>query len=370
MRFTVSTKPLADALSLAIINANVSEYYKQSCIAQIKASGEYLTVTLNAARLNSVVRMKGTSYGSTETCSILVSSLTFKALVQSFDSSTITFEFINNAVILHAGKSKFTLAATSEYDQDLILPSAVPDSANMIEINTADWNFVKSHQAYALSISYAKPAYTRVYITDGGEVLTGDMDMEMFTHSEKSNLGTTCFLSTSIVNLLTALPEGSKLVENSGNYIISVKTDGYEFTAEMMPESEEDIGSYNYEIIMSIFERNERLGSTFDVGAVYKFLKQSELVPASTTKEPAIHMEISNGNIKLTGDGVECDLDTQNTLETAYSATLPSKLFKDVISNLDEDSAVVYPVTSDDIVKGLIFCTDNMEIALSVAEQQ
>lgn len=368
MRFTVSTKPLADALSLAIINANVSDYFKQSCVAQIQAYGDTLQINLEASQLCSQVKMKGTSYGSDERASILVSSLTFKALIQSFDSPTVTFEFIddNHGLVLHSGKSKFTLAETSEYDRDLKTPSEISDMSKSADISIADWTFVKNHQVYAVSMSYVHPAYTRIYVRDTGEVLAGDADLGIFTYSKKSNLGVSCLLQTSIVNLLTALPEGAKLIDAGDSYILVVNTDGYEFRAEMVPESEEIVGSYNYDIVMSTFEKDERMGSSFDVAYVYKFVKQAELL--STSSEASLDIHVDSHTIKIEGDDVDCELETQNAITEPYTVKVPSKLFKDVINNLDADSAIMYPYTSGGVIKGVIFCTDNMSAVLAAVE--
>lgn len=368
MKFSVATKPLAEALSLAIINANVNEYYQQSCVAQIQVVEDTLQINLEAAQLYSQVTLKGKCLDTPEYVSILVPCLTLKALVQSFDSSVVTFEFVDHTVILHSGKSKFTLAESIDMALNLKRPTEIPENTTLITVDKSAWAFIKNHQMYAASMSFVKPMYTRVCIRESGDVVVGDMDLSVFTHSTKSDIKKDCLLQTNIINLLTSLPDGAELMTVGDSYLIHVKTDGYEFLAEMQPESEEVVGSYNYDIVMSAFDHDENTGSTFDVAKVQKFLKQAELLGSNS--ESAIQLTVDAGTklIVIRGDNVDCELDTQVSGDISYSMELPLKTFKDVITNLDADVAMMYPCYSGDNLVGAIFCTEEMSAVMAAAE--
>ena len=58
-KFTVSTKPLIDGLNLGILNANISNFFQRSTMAQVTANKNTLVINLEAAFIYSEVEFKG-----------------------------------------------------------------------------------------------------------------------------------------------------------------------------------------------------------------------------------------------------------------------------------------------------------------------
>ena len=108
MKFTVSTKPLQDGLSLGVIKSNVSKFYQKSCLAQITADKHTLTINLEAASITSELLFKGVGEGE-DKVTTFVDCLMLKDLVSTLDNNTTILEFVDGGVILISGKSKFTL---------------------------------------------------------------------------------------------------------------------------------------------------------------------------------------------------------------------------------------------------------------------
>jgi hypothetical protein len=59
VKFTVSTKPLSNALDLGVINANISKYYQTSCLAQITCNKHDLRINLEASFIRTELHPKG-----------------------------------------------------------------------------------------------------------------------------------------------------------------------------------------------------------------------------------------------------------------------------------------------------------------------
>lgn len=361
MKFIVNTKPLADGLDLGVINANVSKFYSKSCLAQVTADKHTLRINLEAAYIVSEIRLKG-SGDSDSSVTIFVDSLLFKQLVSTFESSTVTLEFSENGLILHSGKSRFTLPKMmDEVDMELKAPRLPDYATDPITIDKADWKFVKENQMYAIAMSFIHPVYTKVWVGSEGDVLVGDFDNSLFTHSKKSKLGNTCLLSDTIINLFNSLPEGAQLIKFDKSYLINVKTDGFEYIAEFTPqyESDEDVGSYNSDIILGMMKPAESgVGSVkFNASAVSKFLNQAALI--SSNSDDVIKFSISEGQLTLADKNVDCKLTVKGDTESSYSVEFKTVLLKSVISNYSEEINVS-PMMQDDVVVGIVLWNDEL----------
>ena len=364
MQFNVSTKPLTDALNLGVVNQNVSKFYQKSCLAQITASRRELKINLEAANVLTEIHLKG-SGDSDEVVTMFVDCLLLKQLVSTFEASVTTFEFTEGGLILHSGKSKFTLPKMLDDAELELNPPNVSESEGSvsIDINQSDWKFIKDHQMYAIAMSFIHPVYTRVWIGDNGDVLVGDFDNSLFTHSKKSKLGNTCLLSDTIVNLFNTLPEGAKLRNIGNSYIITVTTDGFEYMSEFKPiyESDEGVGSYNSDIILEMMGHGEA-GAKMNTAAINKFLNQAALL--STNTEDTIKLSVGGGNISLVDSNVDCKLPVEGITEE-FSVEFKTSLLKSVVSNFDEEVVSIAPMKQEEEVAGILVWSKNMTVVLA-----
>lgn len=363
MNFNVSTKPLSTALDLGIVNQNVSKFYQKSCLAQITATKRDLRINLEAANVLSEIRLKG-SGDSEEAVTIFVDCLLLKQLVATFEASVTTFEFTEGGLILHSGKSKFTLPQMIDGDELELSAPSDDEAQSIIDIDKSDWKFIREHQMYAIAMSFIHPVYTRVWVGETGEVLVGDFDNSLFTYSKKSKLGSTCLLSDTIINLFNALPEGAKLRKLADSYVIKVTTDGFEYISEFKPiyETDEGVGSYNSDIILSMMTKDESAGVKINTVAINKALNQAALL--STGTEDTIKLIVGNGHICLKDDNVDCKVPAENIPEE-YSVEFKTSLLKSVVSNFDEDDIYVAPMKQEDELTGVVMWSKNMTVILA-----
>ena len=369
MKFTVSTKPLADALNLGIVNQNVSKFYQKSCLAQLTADRRTLRINLEASFVLSEILLRG-SGDCEETYTVFVDSLLLKQLVSTFEANTTTLEYTEGGLILHSGKSKFTLPMMIEGGElELTPPSKANASSEVIDIDKSDWKFIKDYQMYAIAMSFIHPVYTRVWVGETGDVVVGDFDNSMFTHSMKSKLGKTCLLSDTIINLFNSLPEGAKLTKLDKSYLINVKTDGFEYASEFTPqyESDEGVGSYNSEIILSMMETNDSAAVKIKSSAINKFLNQAALLSSNT--EDVIKFSVRDGNVCLADNNVDCKLPLDGVVSVEYDVDFKTALLKSVMSNFDEDEIKVAPMIQEDVVVGIILWTKNMTTVLAGVDE-
>lgn len=366
MKFTLSTKPLSDALALGVVNANISKFYRKSCLAQVTASKSDLIINLEASFILSEIRLKGSGDAET-TETIFVDSLLLKQLVSTFDTSTVTLEFTEGGLILYSGKSKFTLPKMVDGDElSLNTPSIPGESANAIKVDKADWKFIKDYQMYAIAMSFIHPVYTRVWVGSNGDVLVGDFDNSIFTHSEKNKLGDTCLLSDTVINLFNSLPEGAELYKSEKSYMIKVATDGFEFIAEFTPqyESDEGVGSYHSEMILDMVEKPAEGSIKLSTAAINKFLSQAELLKSSA--EDVITLYVNDNNqIGLKDSNVDCIIDVEGKISEPFKVNFKTSLLKSVFSNYTDESIKLAPMISEDEVVGVLVWNKELTTVLA-----
>lgn len=367
MNFTVSTTPLTNALNLGVVSSNVSKFYQKSCLAQVTASKRDLKINLEAANVLTELQLKGSGDSEVEV-TIFVDSLLLKQLVSTFESPTTTLEFTEGGLILHSGKSKFTLPKMLDAAElELNRPTMAAPGSTEIDVDKSDWKFIKDYQMYSIAMSFIHPVYTYVWVGQDGDVLVGDFDNSVFTHSKKSKLGRTCLVSDTIVNLFNSLPDGAKLTQLDKSYLITVKTDGFEYASEFTPKYEEDegVGSYNSEIILSMMEKLEANAIKVNVAAINKFLGQAALL--SSNSEDVIKLTYGNNELTLMDNNVDCKLDADApATATPYEVEFKTVLLKSVVANCDEDIISISPMIQEgDVVAGIIVWTKNMTVVLA-----
>lgn len=370
MQFTCNTKPLADALSLGIINSNVSKYYRKSCLAQLSATKTALKINLEAESIVTELIVKGAS-DTDAIPSIFVDSLVLKQLVSTFDTATVTLEFQENGLVLHAGKSKFTLPKMIDsVELELNAPKDVSSADGVaVDIKKDTWKFVKDHQMFAIAMSFVHPVYTKVWIGDAGDIIVGDFDNSLFTHSTKGNLGSTCLLSETIINLFNALPEGAKLFKYDRTYVIRVDLDSYTYVSEFTPQYEDDegVGSYNSTIFLDMMKHPDNNAVQVSAAAMNKFLGQASLL--STNTEDTIFVDIGDGQLRLYKNDLSCQLDAKGITADTYKAEFKVDTLKSVVSNYaDADTVFIAPMIQENETIGFLFWNADVTTLLAVVE--
>lgn len=367
MKFTVNTKPLSDALALGVVNANVSRFYSKSVIAQVKATRGELKINLEATSIMSEIRIKG-SGDSDETASVLVDNMTLKQMVSTFDTNTIDLEFVEGGLILHSGKSKFTIPSMlDDADLELNSPNLPTDGTGFVlDVDKSSWKFIKDFQMYAIAMSYARPVYTRVWMSENGDVVVGDLDNSIFTHSTKGELGTTCLLTDTIINLFNSLPDGARMIKSGLSYIISVDTDSYEFTAEFKPDYESDeIGSYNSEIILDMLRRPEDNIVKISTAAINKLLSQADLLSSST--DDVVTLSVEGDTLLLKDKNVDGKIPLQGKCDS-FSIDFKISLLKSVVGNYDDEFLSMSIIENDGEIVGILVWSEELTTVLAGVE--
>lgn len=368
MKFTVSTKPLSDALNLGVINQNVSKFYRKSCLAQLSVTRDTLTINLEAAFILSEIRLKGSS-DSEATARVFVDCLLLKQLVSTFDTSVTILEFTDDGLILHSGKSKFTLPKMID-DAEIELQSPqLSNASQSIPIDKSDWKFIKDFQMYAIAMSFVHPVYTKVWVGATGDVLVGDFDNSLFTHSKKSKLGKTCLLSDTIINLFNSLPDGATLEVSGDDYIIHIVSDAFELLSQFTPqyESDEEVGSYQSEVILGMMSHPEMYGVKVPTAALTKFLSQADLL--SSSSEDSITFTVSDHQVVLRDKNIDCTIDIAEKAGYDYKVEFKTTLLKSVLSNYSDENIMIAPMITDDIPVGIIVWSKELTTVLAGVEE-
>lgn len=364
MKFTVNTKPLVEALNLGILNANVNKFYAKSTMAQISASADGLVINLEAALICSEIRLKGMA-DSDAPAKVFIDSMKLKQLIGTFEASTTVFEFTDAGLILHSGKSKFTLPKAVDVDLSFEKPNI--DVSHPVALDKTAWKFVQDHQMYALALTFITPVYTKAWVGSAGDVLIGDFDNSLFTHSRKSNLGKTCLLSDTVIHLLTSLPDGAKMYQLDSSFVVHAKTDSYEFISEFTPkdESDSDMGSYNADMILAMMSTTSE-SVEIHVPAVMKVLNQACLL--SSKSDDRITLSMENGQITFTDNNIDCKIPVEGVISTPYQLSFQTVNLKSVMSNCAEEKVRICPTYNGEDIVGINVFSDGLTTVLAGVE--
>lgn len=366
MKFTTNTKPLSDSLNLGIINGNISNFHKKSCLVQLTATKSDLKINIEAARIKSEIHLKGSGDEDTK-ATIFVGSLLLKQLVSTLDSSTVSLEFDDSGLIIHSGTSKFTLPKMiDEAELELDAPDLPDYSAPSIDIDKSDWKFIKDSQMFAIAMSFIHPVYTRVWIGEGGDVIVGDFDSGLFTHSMHNKLGTTCLLSDTIVNLFNSLPDGSKLIKHETSYIISYRSDSFDYVSQFTPqyETDEGVGSYNSDIILGVLSHPDK-GIRFNPQEFSKYLSQASMLTSSL--DDTISLGFKDNLLYLKDNNVDCKLKADGESE-GFECEFKTESLRKVISNYSDDVINMIPIVQDGDVSGITVWGNELTTTLAGVE--
>jgi hypothetical protein len=367
MKFTLSTKPLQNAIDLGIIKENISKFNQKSCLAQVTATRENLRINIEAPSIYTEIVLKGSGDSDTSE-TIFVDCALLRQLIDSFDKDITSIDFIEGGIVLHSGSSKFTLPKLLDANNLSLNRPTTTAEGNSIELKSGDWKFVKEHQMFAISIWMIHPVYTKVWIGQDGKVIIGDIDNVIFTLSNKSNLGSTCLLNPTIINLFTNLPEGSKIKKVDNSYVLTVDTDGYVLTSQFIPEYEDDegVGNYNSDTILETLKTPESYIEV-DVAPINKFLNQADIV--ATAQDTSTFFKVEGNTLTLNRGSGDFKVDITKTGELEnYSGDFKSSFFKSIFSSVDGDKIKIGPVYNEGELSGSVFWTDNLSIVLAFQE--
>lgn len=366
MKFVSNTHPIVEGLDLGIIQANISKFYQKSCIVELTVDEGILRVNSEAASIKSELRFSGNASGDGY-AHVFVDSLLFKNLMKTIDTDTVEFEFGENDLTIHSGKSKFTLPQVVS-GEDLELSRPALDVSQMLSVsaNKSGWEFIKDKQMYAIAMSFIHPVYTNVWLGESGDVIVGDVDNSIFTHSTQVSLPSTCLITDTVVNLLAAIPEDAKIIQLDRSYEIRVDTDPYTYICEFTPKYESDagVGDYNSSIILSLFNKPEH-SIQFDISKISKYISQAELF--TVTNDDTINLKVSESELSLVNQNVTCAIAVDNPFEP-FEITFKITLLKDLISHMDVDEVSLCPLTQDGEVVGIVLWTDAVEAVLAGVE--
>lgn len=367
MKFITNTKPLADALNLGVIPANISAFHAKSTLVGLTGSKDTLRINLEVSQICSEIYVKG-SGDSEESPTIYIDSLKFKQLISSLDSSTITIEILDSGVIIYSGQSKFMLGASGTPEDEgltLLRPNTNSEPGSKITIDQAVWKFLKDKQLYAISVdTHSYPVYTKIWVGDQGDVLIGDFGLSLFTHSKKSNLTTTCLLSDTIVNLLSIVPEGSTFSIVGRSYLIEYTCDAFSYCSQIVPmyEDDEGVGSYNSHIFLNLMTHPDTF-ITIECQKLNKFLGQAELL--SYDSKSTITVQFSKTCLTFKDRSVECSIPLQDSPLPECSLEFALSLLHQVLSKYDSEELNLSVVFNQGQVVGILVWDDVLTTTLA-----
>lgn len=369
MKFTVNTKPLKNALNMAVIKSNVSRLFYSSTLLQIRVNLSQLILNIEATELRTQVTLNGSGEGDGED-GIIVDVLTFKGIIDSINSDVVTLQINTGNLGIIAKPSKFTLPQEMDiHDAQLKEPVTDYSNENEFTLDVAGWNFVKDHQAFALPKldslgKTACPVYHNIWVGNNNDVVTGDMTNEIFTHSNRGNFDKTCLLPISLLNLFTSVPEGSKLSRVGDNsYVLKVTTDAYTIHTEFSPRLEEDprVGSYSADFILDKISHPDQ-SFKLEVAPVLNFLKQIKLLWKNVVPMTLMFC-VRPGSLTITEQANEYTIPIDCNDE--YTVKFDAELLKSILSNFDSDFIQIAKMETDDKVTGCSFWSNNMTVLLA-----
>lgn len=369
MKFVTNTKPLSDALDLGVISSNVSNFHKKSTVVQVTATKSTLKINIESAFVCSEILLRGQGDEDTSV-TVFVGSLILKQLVNTLDSAQVTLEFAENGLILHSGKSKFTLPKLVDADELELASPTIPDyDSKEIAIIKQDWKFIKDNQMFAIAMSFIHPVYTRVWLGASGDVIVGDFDSSLFTKSNKTNLGNTCLVSDTVVNLFNTVPDGTKLIQVDRAYLLKYECDSFSYTSQFNPlyEDDENVGSYNSEIFLDMMKHPDDY-ITVKASSLSKFLNQADMLSSAT--EDRISMSVdANGEISLHDNNVDCKVSgSVSGSVVPYSLDFKSESLRRIISNYDENDIAISSMEVDGEVSGILVWDNELTTVLAGVE--
>lgn len=373
MKFTVSTKPLKEGLNLCVVESNVSKYYPMSRLIQITVTNDMLRINTDSPLILTELRYKGIGVG--ETKSIIVDSICFKKLISTITASYVELE-ITDCLVIRAGKSSFNIPKYIDVSEvSLATPKDInADNDDIIgSISKSDWKFIKDHQMFARGTSISNVVYTYVWIGESGDVLVGDLTNGLFTHSNIEGIGKTCLFSDTIINLFYTLPDNTNIIPCEDNYLVTFKTDSYDYVSEISPKYEsDDNGYYLAEDIINMMGVDSAHMLMVNVADINTALNQAQLL--SDSKNATVIWDVHSGSITIKDHNINCVIPAEGDQSDDYSLVFNLAILKAVISNCSEQTIGITPTyNSDDLVNseavGITIVSGDLTMVVAGEEQ-
>lgn len=369
MKITLNTKPLCDAINLGVINSNISNFNRRSGIVQLTATKTELIINIQSHMICTKLTLPG-SGDSDEKAIVFVEALLLKQLLNSLDSNIITLTFEEGGLYITSGKSSFTLPNiidVTEFRLDDPI-EALPDKPKT-KIDGGNWSFIKDRQMFALSTAFIHPVYTKLWVGSEGDVLAGDFDISLFTHSNKANLNNTCLLSDTIVNLLTSLPENAVISQADIHYIIEFKSETFTYLSQITPmyESDPDVGSYYSDVILGILEHPTDFAKVNN-GQITKLLSQASLL--STGSDTTINFEVDGNKLTLKNNNVDSVFDLAGSQLPRFLLPMKLDTIKKIFNNYDNTDINIAPIEQDGKITAIIVWDNDLTTVVAGAEEQ
>lgn len=356
MKFSLNVAPLKDALNLGVINSNISKFFEKSTVVELTVDGDTLRINTQATSLLSEALIKG-SNDDNGSASAIVDCTLFKQLVSTVDVNEMTLDFEDNFLVVECGKSKFNVPKllTDEDGASLDRPASESEiDGNLCgELHPSTWKYVQDHQLYAVAMSQINKVYTRVWIGGDKGVLTGDPTLSFFTYQPSSDLDSSCLVSSTIVNLLSTLDEGSKMYKVSDNsYVVVMDSDTFTFKSQFMVDHEDEggMGTYDADMIFEMVFDETQVPVEVSKPKLYSNVKQAELF--SSSSNPLVYVEADNSGLKLVNDNVNCKISSDSSpLDYKVGFTLND--LDTVVSHMDGDTIEFAPIVKEGEVFGV-----------------
>lgn len=366
MIFTTNTKPLNDAISLGIINGNITTIDKKSGIVQLTATADKLRINVETSRIRTQLEVLGNGEGE-DYFTIFVSSTLLKQLMSTITSPTVKLDLSDAGLTIIAGKSKFTLPKMFDIvDIELNQPE-IPDNYmdNAVDVDKTTWKYVKENQMYAVATSFAHPVYCNVFVGGESGVIVGDYDNSIFTYSTSSTFGNQCLLSPTILNLLISLPDGAKITRIDKSYLVFVTLDSFSYVTQFTPmyEGDEGIGSYHSEIFLGLMQHTDT-NISVNASEITKYLSQAEML--NTEAIPRIDFIVNGDTVTLKDHNVSCEVSLTNPAPTSYTTKFKTAFLKKLMSNYGDKIVNVQPlIDSNGEVSGILVWDDTLTSMLA-----
>lgn len=372
MKFNLNVAPLKDALNLGVINSNISKFFEKSTVVELTVDGDNeLRINTQATSLLSEATIKGDNEDK-GTASAIVDCILFKQLVSTVDTNEMSLDFQDNFLVVQCGKSKFNVPKllTDEDGASLDRPASGSDVESNLcgELHPTVWKYVQDHQLYAVAMSQINKVYTRVWISGDRGVLTGDPTLSFFTYQPDSDLDSSCLVSSTIVNLLSTLEEGSKLYRVSDNsYVVDMSSDVFEFRSQFMVDHEDEngMGTYDADMIFDMVFDDTQTSVNVSKQKLYSNVKQAELF--SSSSDPLVFVEASDSGLKLVNDNVNCKISSDNP-GINYKVGFTLTDLDTVVSHMDGDDIEFAPIVKEDEVFGIRLKSGNLVALLGGVE--
>lgn len=375
MTFTCKTKALVDALNLGIINANINTYDAKSNLIMLRADKTKLSLNLESSVNDVKTELTINGSGDSDTSSnVFLNNVIFKQLMSTINTDTISLIFEDHGVKIVSGKSEFDLPSDATFVSADALefnkPNAPKETATELDLHIDDWKYVKEHQVFALANqgdgrinSSAYPMYRYLWVSDSGDVLSGDITTEIFTYTTKGHLANTCLLSGVMLNLLISMPETTKFYNDGNDYYLVYKTEDFEYLTQWVPRFESDtgLGSYNSEVFLNMLEHTSS-SIQIDSAALGNLLRQAELLSKQT--DTNISFSVSGSTLTVKNSRVKNDFTCVGSSDVDYTISLEIAKFKKIIDTFGGDIIDISPVVVEEAIVGIRLWNEFLTISI------